>query len=84
MHLGLKCMSCDQTYYMRGKKSSITREEQYLRVIITHSLSWSIHVNSLANEANRKLGIITRGVLYITSVASRSDVIYISKSLYLN
>ena len=60
MHLGLKHMSCDYSYYMYGKELSITKEEKYLGVIITNNLSWSRHVNSLASDASRKLGIIAR------------------------
>ena len=60
MHLGLKHMSCDYSYYMYGKELSITKEEKYLGVIITNNLSWSSHVNSLASDASRKLGIIAR------------------------
>ena len=60
MHLGLKHMSCDYSYYMYGKELSITKEEKYLGVIITNNLSWSSHVNSLASDASRKLGITAR------------------------
>ena len=60
MHLGLKHMSCDHSYYMYEKELSITKEEKYLGVIITNNLSWSSHVNSLASDASRKLGIIAR------------------------
>lgn len=48
-------------YFMYDKKLEVTKEEKYLGVTINDCLTWSSHVNEIAHDANRKLGVIYRG-----------------------
>lgn len=61
MHVTRKRNPYIYKYYMYGKLLEVIKEEKYLGVTINDSLTWSSHINVIARDANRKLGVIYRG-----------------------
>ena len=79
MHISRSCVPMYIMYEICGQV--FFGVEVYLGVTLTFELSWSLHINSIANRANVSLGFLKRNLKHCPSQLQETEYIAIVRSV---
>ena len=81
MHISRSRVPMSFMYELCGQVLFSAEEAQYLGVTLTSELSWSPHINSIANRANVSLGFLKRNLKHCPSQLKETAYIALVRSI---